>query len=128
MVKMGRLTFGPDFVKMDFNSLTKAKLAEVQGCGVDDKEWTCVFARSRKEPWKWSLNNKLPDNHERHQFDNKLWTYVEGSWPEPGKAKRLKQSNTNGSSKGKASGSGKGGRNGRGRGRGRGGSSKKSSN
>ena len=122
MVKMGRLTFGPDFVKMDFNSLTKAKLAEVQGCGVDDKEWTCVFARSRKEPWKWSLNNKLPDNHERHQFDNKLWTYVEGSWPERDKAKRLKQSNTNGSSKGKASGSGKGGRNGRG------GSSKKSSN
>jgi len=128
MVKMGRLTFGPDFVKMDFNSLTKAKLAEVQGCGVDDKEWTCVFARSRKEPWKWSLNNKLPDNHERHQFDNKLWTYVEGSWPERDKAKRLKQSNANGSSKGKASGSGKGGRNGRGRGRGRGGSSKKSSN
>ena len=128
MVKSGRLTFGPDFVKMDFNSLTKAKLAEVQGCGVDDKEWTCVFARSRKEPWKWSLNNKLPDNHERHQFDNKLWTYVEGSWPEPSKAKRLKQSNTNGSSKGKASGRGKGGGNGRGRGRGRGGSSKKSSN
>ena len=128
MVKMGRLTFGPDFVKLDFNSLTKAKLAEVQGCGVDDKEWTCVFARSRKEPWKWSLNNKLPDNHERHQFDNKLWTYVEGSWPERDKAKRLKQSNANGSSKGKASGSGKGGRDGRGRGRGRGGSSKKSSN
>ena len=128
MVKLGRLTFGPDFVKMDFNPLTKATLAEVQGCGVDDKEWTCVFARSRKEPWKWSLNNRLPDNHERHQFDNKLWTYVEGSWPEPSKAKRLKQSNTNGSSKGKASGRGKGGGNGRGRGRGRGGSSKKSSN
>ena len=128
MVKSGRLTFGPDFVKMDFNSLTKAKLAEVQGCGVDDKEWTCVFARSRKEPWKWSLNNKLPDNHERHQFDNKLWSYVEGSWSEPSKAKRLKQSNTNGSSKGTASGRGNGGGNGRGRGRGRGGSSKKSSN
>ena len=124
LIRLKRLRVLPDKIGLDNLNLDIDYLAKLQGCGPEDKEWTCLLSRTRDDCFKLSGDKSLPAGHERHLFHNKVWQYVASRWQEVlanHDNKRQRQPTTSkGNAGGKGGKGGRGGRSGKGKGSGNG--------